>query len=100
MNNNGGSTVREAVESGNPFRDNEESVMLRSSIQTCVLTAMAATLLAGTAAIAADTTLTIESWRTDDLSIWQEQIIPAFEKSHPASRSSSSRPRRPNIMPR
>jgi len=57
--------------------------MLRSSIQTCVLTAMAATLLAGTAAIAADTTLTIESWRTDDLSIWQEQIIPAFEKSHP-----------------
>jgi raffinose/stachyose/melibiose transport system substrate-binding protein len=28
-------------------------------------------------------TLTIESWRNDDLSIWQDQIIPAFEKSHP-----------------
>ena len=30
-----------------------------------------------------DTTLTIESWRTDDLSIWQEKIIPAFEKANP-----------------
>jgi len=31
----------------------------------------------------AQTTLTIESWRNDDLSIWQQQIIPAFEKDHP-----------------
>ena len=28
-------------------------------------------------------TLTIESWRNDDLAIWQEKIIPAFEASHP-----------------
>ncbi|RKP51974.1 carbohydrate ABC transporter substrate-binding protein [Pararobbsia silviterrae] len=28
-------------------------------------------------------TLTIESWRNDDLAIWQKQIIPAFEKTHP-----------------
>ena len=27
--------------------------------------------------------LSIESWRNDDLSIWQDQIIPAFEKTHP-----------------
>jgi raffinose/stachyose/melibiose transport system substrate-binding protein len=32
---------------------------------------------------AADSTLTIESWRTDDLAIWQEQIIPAFEAKNP-----------------
>jgi len=35
------------------------------------------------AAALAQTTLTIESWRNDDLSIWQQQIIPAFEKDHP-----------------
>ncbi|HYH46590.1 MAG TPA: ABC transporter substrate-binding protein [Thermoanaerobaculia bacterium] len=40
------------------------------------------TLLAGPA-FAQDTTLTIESWRNDDLAIWQEKIIPAFEASHP-----------------
>src|SRR4051812_5762494 len=28
-------------------------------------------------------TLTIESWRNDDLDIWKSKIIPAFEKSHP-----------------
>jgi raffinose/stachyose/melibiose transport system substrate-binding protein len=28
-------------------------------------------------------TLTIESWRTDDLKIWQDTIIPAFEKHYP-----------------
>jgi raffinose/stachyose/melibiose transport system substrate-binding protein len=28
-------------------------------------------------------TLTIESWRTDDLTIWQDSIIPAFEKHYP-----------------
>ena len=41
------------------------------------------TLLAGGAAFAQDVTLTIESWRNDDLAIWQEKIIPAFEASHP-----------------
>ena len=32
---------------------------------------------------AQDVTLTIESWRNDDLSIWQEKIIPAFEAKNP-----------------
>jgi ABC-type sugar transport system, periplasmic component len=49
-----------------------------------------AALLAGSsilgfvsAASAEDVTLTIESWRNDDLSIWQEKLIPAFEAKHP-----------------
>ena len=40
------------------------------------------TMLAGTA-MAEDVTLTIESWRNDDLTIWQDKIIPAFEAEHP-----------------
>jgi raffinose/stachyose/melibiose transport system substrate-binding protein len=35
------------------------------------------------AALAQDKTLTIESWRNDDLAIWQEKLIPAFEKANP-----------------
>ncbi len=34
-------------------------------------------------ASAAPVTLTIESWRNDDIAIWQDKIIPAFEKTHP-----------------
>jgi raffinose/stachyose/melibiose transport system substrate-binding protein len=30
-----------------------------------------------------EVTLTIESWRNDDLSIWQDTIIPAFEAQNP-----------------
>ena len=42
-------------------------------------------VLAGTVALsgnayAQDATITIESWRNDDLALWQEKIIPAFEK--------------------
>jgi len=45
---------------------------------------LASTILVGAgSAWAEDVTLTIESWRNDDLSIWQEKIIPAFEKAHP-----------------
>jgi raffinose/stachyose/melibiose transport system substrate-binding protein len=40
-------------------------------------------LLAGGPVAAADVTLTIESWRNDDLPIWQEKIIPAFEAKNP-----------------
>jgi raffinose/stachyose/melibiose transport system substrate-binding protein len=43
---------------------------------------LTSTLLAG-GAWAQDVTLTIESWRNDDLTIWQDTIIPAFEASHP-----------------
>lgn len=43
-----------------------------------------ATVLASAgSAFAEDATLTIESWRNDDLPIWQEKLIPAFEASHP-----------------
>lgn len=43
---------------------------------------LTSTLLAS-AASAQDVTLTIESWRNDDLTIWQEKLIPAFEAGHP-----------------
>ena len=39
--------------------------------------------LAGTPLLAQDAELTIESWRNDDLTIWQETLIPAFEAAHP-----------------
>jgi raffinose/stachyose/melibiose transport system substrate-binding protein len=32
---------------------------------------------------AAPVTLKIESWRYDDLPVWRDKIIPAFEKKHP-----------------
>ena len=44
---------------------------------------LGSTLFTGGAAFAQDVTLTIESWRNDDLPIWQETIIPAFEASYP-----------------
>jgi raffinose/stachyose/melibiose transport system substrate-binding protein len=44
---------------------------------------LGATCLAGGAATAQDVTLSIESWRNDDLTIWQNTIIPAFEAAHP-----------------
>ncbi|MCR4266182.1 ABC transporter substrate-binding protein [Nitratireductor sp. ZSWI3] len=48
------------------------------------LALLAATVLApASTALAQDTTLTIESWRNDDLTIWQEKLIPAFEAAHP-----------------
>lgn len=55
--------------------------MTRNAIKGLLL----ATSILGTAGIAqaADTTLTVESWRNDDLSIWQEKIIPAFEAKNP-----------------
>ena len=44
---------------------------------------LASTLLGGMAS-AQDVTLTIESWRNDDLTIWQDTIIPAFEAQNPS----------------
>ncbi|MEM6664419.1 MAG: ABC transporter substrate-binding protein [Pseudomonadota bacterium] len=41
------------------------------------------TALAATGAKAQDVTLTVESWRNDDLTLWQDKIIPAFEAEHP-----------------
>ncbi|MFN0114765.1 MAG: ABC transporter substrate-binding protein [Paracoccaceae bacterium] len=45
--------------------------------------ALMATTLLASGAFAEDVTLTIESWRNDDLSIWQDKIIPAFEAANP-----------------
>ncbi|TGN54721.1 carbohydrate ABC transporter substrate-binding protein [Paracoccus liaowanqingii] len=50
--------------------------------RTLRLALLASTVLAGSAA-AQDVTLTIESWRNDDLQIWQDTIIPAFEAANP-----------------
>lgn len=47
-----------------------------------ILALLSTTSLASVAA-AADVTLTIESWRNDDLTLWQDQIIPAFEAENP-----------------
>ena len=45
--------------------------------------ALAGTALVATSAYAEDATLIIESWRNDDLTLWQDKIIPAFEAEHP-----------------
>jgi raffinose/stachyose/melibiose transport system substrate-binding protein len=51
---------------------------------TSRLAFLTAGLMAGSAlATASAGELLIESWRNDDLKIWQDVIIPAFEKSHP-----------------
>jgi raffinose/stachyose/melibiose transport system substrate-binding protein len=49
--------------------------------KTTLTALLTSTLLAGPAF--AQTTLTIESWRNDDLTIWQDTIIPAFNAQHP-----------------
>ncbi len=46
-------------------------------------TALALASFCSSAAFADDVTLTIESWRNDDLPIWQDKIIPAFEAANP-----------------
>jgi raffinose/stachyose/melibiose transport system substrate-binding protein len=43
-----------------------------------------ATTVFGSAGVAfADASLSIESWRPDDLPIWQDKILPVFMKEHP-----------------
>ncbi|WP_271949340.1 ABC transporter substrate-binding protein [Ruegeria faecimaris] len=53
--------------------------MTKNSLKLALL----GTTLMASAAYAEDVTLTIESWRNDDLTLWQDQIIPAFEAKHP-----------------
>jgi raffinose/stachyose/melibiose transport system substrate-binding protein len=55
------------------------------TLQKQLMLTTAAIVLAGGVgpAFAQDVTLTIESWRNDDLPLWNEQIIPAFEAAHP-----------------
>ena len=54
-------------------------------IRTTLTGLLLASSILGTAgmAMAQDTTITIESWRNDDLPIWQEKLIPAFEAKNP-----------------
>ena len=50
--------------------------MTKSNLTSLLL---ATTILASASiANAADITLTIESWRNDDLAIWQDKIIPGL----------------------
>ena len=59
----------------------QESIAMK---RTLAFVLMAASIFAGIApAMAQDVTLTIESWRNDDLQIWQNKIIPVFEKENP-----------------
>jgi len=51
--------------------------------RTLLPLALATTALVATTAYASDVTLTIESWRNDDLKLWQNEIIPAFEAKNP-----------------
>ncbi|MDA5094512.1 ABC transporter substrate-binding protein [Aliiroseovarius sp. KMU-50] len=44
--------------------------------------ALASSAMVATSAMAQDVTITIESWRNDDLVLWQDKIIPAFEAKH------------------
>ena len=53
---------------------------MRRNLLTIALTT---TALVATGAHAQDVTLNIESWRNDDLTLWQEKIIPAFEAENP-----------------
>jgi raffinose/stachyose/melibiose transport system substrate-binding protein len=55
--------------------------MLHKSL--LLATAGAALMLSAGMAFADPVTLTFESWRTDDASVWTDTIIPMFEKAHP-----------------
>ena len=55
--------------------------------------AVALSALGGSAL--AQTTITIESWRNDDSDIWNNQIIPAFEKAQSRHRRQSTMPTSP-----
>ncbi len=54
--------------------------MLKTTLKIACLAAIG---ISAFAAQAAAGKLTIESWRNDDAAIWKDQIIPAFQKSHP-----------------
>ncbi|MCF6272181.1 MAG: ABC transporter substrate-binding protein [Rhodobacteraceae bacterium] len=48
-----------------------------------LVSALLTTSVLGSFAAAQEVTLTIESWRNDDLTIWQDKLIPAFEAANP-----------------
>ena len=55
---------------------------MRTKVFLTLLTSAGVFGMAG-GAFAQDAALTIESWRNDDLAIWQEKLIPAFEAANP-----------------
>ncbi|MEQ1939558.1 ABC transporter substrate-binding protein [Mesorhizobium sp. CN5-321] len=55
---------------------------MKTRLLTAILLGSSILGYAGVAS-AQDATLTIESWRNDDLSIWQDKLIPAFEAKNP-----------------
>lgn len=51
---------------------------------TVFVGALGVSLLTLTSAALADpVTLTLGSWRTEDLAVWQDKVLPAFEAAHP-----------------
>jgi len=60
----------------------EGELKMTRTFKQALLVATAIAGLSG-AAYAQDVTLTIESWRNDDLAIWKDKLIPAFEASNP-----------------
>jgi len=54
---------------------------MQRKLKTLLLSSVMITAASG--AFAQDVTLTIESWRNDDLKLWQDVIIPAFEAENP-----------------
>lgn len=58
---------------------------IRHNLIRGALTGVALAVLAGPA-IGEDVTLTLGSWRTEDLAVWQDQVLPVFEASHPGIR--------------
>jgi raffinose/stachyose/melibiose transport system substrate-binding protein len=54
--------------------------MLKNTLKTALLAAVATGAMAGAASAGK---LTIESWRNDDAAIWKEKIIPAFNAKYP-----------------
>ena len=54
------------------------------AVRRIALTAALALAVSGLSGIAlADVTLAIESWRSDSADLWNKELIPAFEKTHP-----------------
>ena len=58
-------------------------VALSSRLRRLLLGACAALSVIAVEGRAAAQALTVESWRNDDADIWNNTIIPAFEKTHP-----------------
>lgn len=54
--------------------------MIKTTLKTLLLAAVAGTAMAGAASAGK---LTIESWRNDDATIWKEKLIPAFNAKYP-----------------